>query len=293
MTLCARIKNKRFSHILAISIFLLSACAVNISAANPKKLFFKWNFRKSDDLVYSIHQSMEGQRNCFDFTSKQWVRTRNQKEEVSGYCVFLPAGDNNASVSLFLKIEKVLQNNTPQPLPDQPDTGVPAARVVIRPDGSFEAVSQAQQQQTYLILRLIFGLPDQGLVEHEGKVSSFRKLTAREPISNLANGTIDYEFQGFETVGGTRCAKLLCKINLTTDMDSQKLPGSVDWKGIGTMYFDVEAGRMIKSHWRIGEKIETNVGNDKVPAKAVEILTIDTALKATRPDSGGQMKGGY
>jgi hypothetical protein len=282
MISCAKSSADTRRVILIFMVFLMVftfTTEVTGEETNLQKLDFKWTFPTDRDMVYNIKQHLDSQRDSYHFETQKWVTTLKRKEDISGYCVLTPAGDANALGVLYLNINEVLENGLPVLIPTQTPEGQLAAKFILNPRGGMEAISQAPVTETYIILRMLFGMPP-AFIENEGKVTAFRDWTRGEPVSSLAQGTVNYEFIGFEDINEIRCAKVGCKISLLSDLEAKKLPGSTDWKGTGTIFYEVEHGRLLRSSWKIAKKTETNLGDPPVPCKIIEIFDINLELKA-------------
>ena len=271
---------------LAFALFFLllnltsSAFSSDENLNNPvKKIKLQWDFLKNKTpLDYFIHQTMRAQIEKMPENSQMWKKSPERKDTVLGNCVLTPAGDGNASGYAILRIDDVKLNGKNQTIPEHQLLPQLAAQFVLRPTGFFENYMGGEMKETYLILRLIFGLPLSPLQLHEGIRSPLKLISKKETMDLKMKGIITYELVSVAMEKDIAVSQISCLIDLREEMPDQSQEGTTIWKGKGELKFAVEQGLLQSSKWQIAKKTETFSGEKNTPTRIIEIYDIDVHL---------------
>jgi hypothetical protein len=174
---------------------------------------------------------------------------------------------------------KLTENGLNVPIPPGQDMVQRIAQFTLTPTGVFEDYSSNAVKETYILLRLIFGLPPVPLEMHEGRIFPFKLYTKHEPSTMEVKGTVTHELSGFEVIPGDTCAVVSTTINFESKPEAENARGKVTWKGTGTSRFAVNKQRLLSSTWRVAKKTDTTIGDVKAPTVFTEIFDITVTLE--------------
>ncbi|MBN1551347.1 hypothetical protein JW979_07755 [bacterium] len=262
----------------------MAQSAMDQRLSHPDAITFRWIFPQEAHLCYSLNQSLTAQKQVYFKSENKWLKGLEHIETLSGDCEFRGTGDGSAHGILTLKVVKIQNGDTEQPLTPDLQKKQKAAEFILHADGSIDPSDPGIPRDTLLLLRLLFGLPETPLKEHEGKTFAFRKFTQDEVIASQVKGAISYLFEGFETIDGYACAFLSCQIDLQTTSNTIKEFKPTVWKGTGKIYFAITQGRIQRMDWKIAKKLEIEE-NKKPSVKYIEIISLDSFYHLKDSDS--------
>jgi len=245
-----------------------------VALSADKTLSVEWSFTGDKPLIYRIIQNMDAQVQHYNEEMDDWSKKPIHREALEGKCTLKPLGDGNGQGELLLRMLQVVENDQYIPLPPEQSLAQKVSEFIITPKGDFESY-EGGDKETYLLVRLIFGLPVKPLEENVIRTFPFRFYTSKQTDVSDLEGTITHELAGFETINERYCAKITSTVDLSTSSKSHAIPDKIYWKGTGVSYFDFQRSRLEKATWRIAKKTETKSGEPKMPTKLIEIFNLD------------------
>jgi hypothetical protein len=260
-----------------ILIFIISCCSAFfpgvVCASNLGSIKLEWQFKDDLQYVYRFDQNLDVQTEAFDDDKKTWKKSPIQKETTEGECVLTSLGDSNAHGVLFLRLLRITSNNLLKPIPSEQKETQKVAEFRITHNAVFDDY-KGKDKETYLLLRLIFGIPPESQKVNEQKIYPFSFYTKGESADSAMTGSISHEMKGIEKIEETPCIHIETEIDLLSKSDNPEIPGKIIWKGKGSSYFNMEKERLQNATWKIAKKTEAASGEAKTPFKIIEISNL-------------------
>jgi hypothetical protein len=247
-------------------------------ASDAKQIGFKWKFRETDNLYYKIRQQYRAQSKVRDLKAQKWLNAPEHSETIDGDCMLEPLGDGNAHGMLILKLLEVKEGGVVKEQSAEQMLPQVVAQFNMNPLGIFDDYKAGTSKETFLLLRLIFGLPEAPLRENEGKLEPLRLFTEGSSLTLRLHGRISHLLEGFQAVDGKPCAQISMTIDLSSPVNEKEAPSNVEWKGTGHLLFDFEAGFLRSASFEIAKKTEADIGKNRTPSSTIEYFSIEVGL---------------
>lgn len=140
------------------------------------------------------------------------------------------------------------------------------------------------RKETYMLSRLIFGLPVHALKQNQTRVYPIQLFTKADNTQSNVTGTISHELNNIEMYNENNCARIV------TTIDLRDAPGNVEsvksiWKGIGTGLFNITDKRLEKMTFELAVKKQFNEENALNLVQVVEIYEVEINLIEARIQS--------
>jgi len=243
-----------------------------VTAAGDQSLELKWKFPAEMKLSYSILQEARIQYYFEREDAERPLRSPVHNEITRGTASFETLPDGNAYGDLLLKLVDIRENNVSLDVPEKQKIPQKVCRFIMTPEGSMEQYS-GPKKETYVLTRLIFGVPIQRLKMSEVRMYPFTMYTDKDESRSPMTGRISHEFQSVEVVHGAKCAKIVTTVDLTDGSPGSNIQSSV-WKGTATSLFNIDEGRLESSEWSLAVKQTMTAVKEEDPVMSVQIYTI-------------------
>ncbi len=238
-----------------------------------KELTFKWRFEATTKWVYRIKQTSNNQKFILDENDVVTARSPIRIETLRGEYTIKSLSDGNAAGDLVLELEGITENDAIIPIPDAQKIPQRVARFRLAPNGAIEDFI-GPKKETYLISRLILGLPIEPLQMQQVRVYPFQLFTSGDMVRTRFTGTISHELAAIEPCNDAHCAKVITTIDIrdvTTDLD----PIVVTWKGFLTSTFNPDEHRLETMAMELAVKTQYPKNKENKRNLLVEIYTIE------------------
>jgi hypothetical protein len=254
--------------------FLVSAAA----GANDslEELELKWRFEAGTKRVYQITQTSSNQRFILDENDSVVARSPVRIETLRGEYTLKSLSDGNASGDLVLELQSITENDVPVTVPEEQKIPQRVAQFILTPDGAMEDFI-GPRKETYIISRLILGLPVHNLKQQEVRVYPFQ-LFSGDTTQTRFTGTISHELKSIEPCGDAHCANIITTIDIR-DRSTDRDPVTVTWKGIGTGVFNLAEHRLETLSMELAVKTQYSRNSDKKINQLIEIYTLEIQLQ--------------
>lgn len=246
--------------------------AVPAGADSAKSLELQWKFPDGTQYQYSIHQEAKIQHYYQRENQERPVRSAIHTETTQGTLSLQATSDGNAYGDLILQLLDIKENDSSLDVPAKQKIPQKVCRFILSPDGAMEQYS-GPKKETYILTRLILGIPIQRLKMSEVRVYPFTLYTDRDETRSPMTGRISHEFNAVETVGGDNCARILTTVDLTDGSPGGNITSST-WKGTSTSLFNIESGRLESAEWSLAIKQTMKAEKEIDPVMSVQIYTI-------------------
>lgn len=246
--------------------------------ASPDELVLNWRFPDDTPLVYSVRQSTQIQHYRNNDNSEDLSKSPIHIESVTGEFTLTRLPDGNAACDLVLKLESIRDEDNELILPPEQKIPQRVIRFILTPSGAMEDFI-GTRKETYLLTRLIFGLPIQGLKQNQLRVYPFRMFTQADNSRAAFNGNISHELKSIESTETRQSACIITTIDLNDVSGDEGVTRSL-WKGLATSFFDLNNNRLDKTTMKIAVKKRFSPQNESGIIQTVEIFSVDIELKA-------------
>ena len=234
-----------------------------------------WRFYPGFDLIYRIKQSLRAQKEVFDFSAKQWLRSPEHREILSGECILKPLDDKHAKGNLYLQVSEIVDQGQQEPIPLDMSKLREVAEFTVNSSGLVQLSGTHSLRDTRLILQFIFALPVEGLIPQQKLTIPVEHFIQGSPQLTGIQGSFSFERKSTESPKNNDLMTLHCSVELTTDLADDQLPGSVEWRGSGKLQYIIPDQRLDSARWQIIKLTETNTGDKKLPSKIIELIDIE------------------
>lgn len=238
-----------------------------------KELTFNWQFDPTAKWVYRIKQVSHNQKSILDQNDAVIARSPIRIESLHGEYTIKSLSDGNAAGDLVLELEGITENDASVPIPEAQKIPQRVARFRLTQNGAIEDYI-GPKKETYLITRLILGLPAEPLQIQQVRVYPFQLFTRGDTVRTRFTGTISHELAAIESCNDAHCAKIVTTIDIrdvSPDMD----PVIVTWKGVGTSIFNIDKQRLETMSMELAVKTQFPKNKENNRNLLVEIYTIE------------------
>lgn len=265
---------RRFICTGIICLFLPTAVPASESL---KELELKWRFESGTKWVYRITQTSSNQRFILGEDDSVSARSPVRVETLHGEYALKSLSDGNAAGDLVLELKSITENDVPVPVPEEQRIPQRVARFILTPHGEMEDFI-GPKKETYIISRLILGLPVHNLKQQQVRVYPFQLFSGSDTVQTRFTGTISHELEAIEMRGDAHCAKIITTIDIR-DRSTDKDPVTVTWKGIGTGLFNLAEHRLESLSMELAVKTHYSRNQDKKTNQLIEIYTLEIHYK--------------
>lgn len=257
-----------FRIVLAVTMFHGTTL---LAASNAMQ--FKWHFQSDNTLKYIVDQKAQIQRFKTDPDQEHPVKSPVHEEFTGGYATLKTLVDGNAYGELILQLTDIRENSQSIEIPEKQKIPQKVCRFVMTPEGDMEQYS-GPKKETYILVRLLFGLPVKKLKLNEVQVYPFKVYTGKDEARSPIVGQISHEFKAIEQLHGKPCAQIKTTIDLSDQSPGDNIR-SILWKGTGISLFNIDDNQLEKSSWQLALKKEIIPPDNQSPNLIVEIFELN------------------
>ncbi|MCD4654989.1 hypothetical protein K8T06_13775 [bacterium] len=248
-------------------------------AADAEFMKFEWSFPKQTAWKYSISQKAQIQNYLHLSDLENPGKSAIHEEFLTGSATLKSLEDGNVYGDIILQLVDIQEHGRSMTVSSHQKVPQKVCRFIMTSDGTMEQYS-GPKKETYVLTRLIFGMPIQPLKQNEVRVYPFSVYTDKDEGSTPLSGRISHEFRTIVDYKNKKCAKVITTVDLT-DYSPGKSVTRSNWKGSATGLFNIEDKRMEKIEWKLALKKDMVVVNQDDPTMIIEVFEITVELTET------------
>ncbi|MBN1295858.1 hypothetical protein JXA80_03695 [bacterium] len=259
--------------------FLLSTGEVPVRSDVEKALEIRWRFPQERFWEYRLVQTARIQNYYPSDPEKPDRRSPVHTETTQGVISLKTLDDGNTYGDIVLELKDIREKNQSLLLSEAQKIPQKVCRFIMSADGTMEQYS-GPLKETYIITRLILGVPLQRMKLNEVRVFPFSIYTDRDESRSPMTGTISHELRSLERHDNRSIAQIVTTIDLVDRSTEGKVIENT-WKGTGTSLFDIDTGCLETASWSIAQKQKLSGTAPEEPNMIVQIFDI-TAARSNR-----------
>lgn len=260
---------------------LLSTVASGETQTTELKL--NWRFEPGGKLEYSVGQTTRIQHYRSPESGSTPEKSTIHVEKLTGVFSLNSLPDGNAAGDLVLALTEIDQGGQPVEVPPEQKIPQRVIRFILSPAGSMEEYI-GSRKETYILTRMIFGLPIEGLKQNQVRIYPFQMFTGADNNRSEFTGNVSHELRSIDSTQGYQRACIVSTIDLKDVSGDAGLQDCI-WKGMITSYFNLDVFHLEESTLEIAVKKVFHPEKKAVILQTVEIYTIN--IKLIRPSPSG------